>query len=399
MNPLQTKALESFLDDWTISSLLLKVTNLCCFKCSYCFWFRDAKVLKKPATLSLDLEEILLNRLEEHIRSHKLERFQVTLHGGEPLLFGYNRLAALLQKFRDLAERLNCKIPISLQTNGYLLDERFADLFLTYKVSIGISLDGPAETHNRNRKGMNGEDTFERVVKGVRLLQRKNVPFGVLGVCNPQADPVPIMKFFADEMGLDCYDIMIPDITHDDPKEEISEFYIRAFDYWSEHQAEKGVEFRFLKTIIGSLFGLPSRSEAIGFGPMSVITMETDGVLTSTDTLRICGEESVVSDLNIRTTRLDDIKKDNMVRWIIGESMTLNPSCVSCKFNMACGGGYLPHRFSRKTGNFQQKSVYCEDLYKILSHIADCLEADVVCEDQEVPLPDEGESNPQDAVA
>ena len=34
----------------------------------------------------------------------------------------------------------------------------------------------------------------------------------------------------------------------------------------------------------------------------------------------------------------------------------------------ACGGGYLPHRFSRKNG-FDNPSVYCDDLYAMFANM------------------------------
>jgi len=43
---------------------------------------------------------------------------------------------------------------------------------------------------------------------------------------------------------------------------------------------------------------------------------------------------------------------------------------------MACGGGYLPHRFSRENG-YDNPSTYCDDLYATYEHIASVLERHV----------------------
>jgi uncharacterized protein len=37
-----------------------------------------------------------------------------------------------------------------------------------------------------------------------------------------------------------------------------------------------------------------------------------------------------------------------------------------------CGGGYLPHRFSKANG-FDNPSVYCADLLKLIEHIASAI--------------------------
>jgi len=40
----------------------------------------------------------------------------------------------------------------------------------------------------------------------------------------------------------------------------------------------------------------------------------------------------------------------------------------------ACGGGYLPHRFSRKNG-YDNPSVYCGDLYSMFENMQSVLES------------------------
>jgi len=47
--------------------------------------------------------------------------------------------------------------------------------------------------------------------------------------------------------------------------------------------------------------------------------------------------------------------------------------CRQCKFMNACGGGYLPHRFSRNNG-YDNPSVYCDGLYATYQHIQSVLE-------------------------
>ena len=40
----------------------------------------------------------------------------------------------------------------------------------------------------------------------------------------------------------------------------------------------------------------------------------------------------------------------------------------------ACGGGYLPHRFSTKDG-YDNPSVYCDDLYSMFENMLSVLES------------------------
>ena len=57
-------------------------------------------------------------------------------------------------------------------------------------------------------------------------------------------------------------------------------------------------------------------------------------------------------------------------------SINLCEKCRHCKFMTACGGGYLPHRFSKENG-YNNPSVYCDDLYATYEHIASVLESHV----------------------
>ena len=67
--------------------ILVKLAARCNIKCTYCYWFRDAMVYKKPAVLTPEAEDVFCQRLEEHIREFGLPFFLLVFHGGEPLLF------------------------------------------------------------------------------------------------------------------------------------------------------------------------------------------------------------------------------------------------------------------------------------------------------------------------
>ena len=53
--------------------VLVKLASRCNINCTYCYWFRDADVYKKPAVLSVESEVAFCQRLEEHIRAHVLD--------------------------------------------------------------------------------------------------------------------------------------------------------------------------------------------------------------------------------------------------------------------------------------------------------------------------------------
>ena len=73
------------------------------------------------------------------------------------------------------------------------------------------------------------------------------------------------------------------------------------------------------------------------------------------------------------THAIDEIR--NEPRWKAARDASINlcGKCRQCKFMNACGGGYLPHRFSRNNG-YDNPSVYCDGLYATYQHIQSVLE-------------------------
>jgi uncharacterized protein len=83
-----------------IAQLLVKVAGRCNIDCSYCYWFRDASVYNKPKLMSAEVLHQLLRRVEEHVLNYAFVEFPLTLHGGEPLLWGIDNSIGLQRAAR-----------------------------------------------------------------------------------------------------------------------------------------------------------------------------------------------------------------------------------------------------------------------------------------------------------
>ncbi|HBY01741.1 MAG TPA: hypothetical protein DEG92_04235, partial [Rikenellaceae bacterium] len=68
----------------------------------------------------------------------------------------------------------------TLQTNGTLLVDSLLELFKKHKVSIGVSLDGPARYHDKMRPMCNGNKTHAIVIDGIMRAKAIGVDVGVL---------------------------------------------------------------------------------------------------------------------------------------------------------------------------------------------------------------------------
>jgi uncharacterized protein len=91
------------------------------------------------------------------------------------------------------------------------------------------------------------------------------------------------------------------------------------------------------------------------------------------DVLRIAGDGFTNTRFNIFDHAIDDVRTEPRWKAARDASVNLCEKCRQCKFMNACGGGYLPHRFSTKNG-FDNPSVYCDDLYSMFENMQSVLE-------------------------
>lgn len=90
----------------------------------------------------------------------------------------YRKIVEIQKKF----SRQGVEVRNSIQTNGTLINEEWAAFLSENHFLVGLSLDGPADNHNLNRVGRNGENTFNAVMRTVRLFRKYSVDFNILCV-------------------------------------------------------------------------------------------------------------------------------------------------------------------------------------------------------------------------
>lgn len=151
-------------------TVILKIAgDLCNLDCHYCFEKR------KPAS---DAPYIDPDTLTAFLTLCQGRPLNIVLHGGEPLLMGLTRYRKLREVLRNYPGHLR----LGIQTNGTLLTEAWLDeLSAEPRVDIAVSLDGDAEA-NSHRVDWGNRDSFERVEKSLRMLERRGRDIGVISV-------------------------------------------------------------------------------------------------------------------------------------------------------------------------------------------------------------------------
>ncbi|MGC1953355.1 MAG: anaerobic sulfatase maturase [Gammaproteobacteria bacterium] len=170
---------------------------VCDIQCDYCFYLEKRALFDRDEQYRMP-DAVVEAYIRQYVESQPTPVVEFVWHGGEPTLLGidfFQRAVALQQLYRDRKEIRN-----TLQTNGLHLDDAWCEFFKANDFFVGVSLDGPREIHNRYRKDRKGHGTFDRVMQGVRLLQKHGVEFNVLACVGRDTAyrPLEVYRFFKD---------------------------------------------------------------------------------------------------------------------------------------------------------------------------------------------------------
>jgi uncharacterized protein len=161
---------------------------------------------------------------------------EITFHGGEPLLAGkewYRRALSTLRRC------FNERLKLSIQSNLWLLDDEFCDLFKEFGISIGTSLDGPETINDAQR----GNGYFKRTIAGIDVARRNGLTPGVICTFTRLSAPYyrEVFDFFAKEgLSFSVHEVVCTlDSRRSDglrlPPEEAAGLMVSLFDYYLEN--------------------------------------------------------------------------------------------------------------------------------------------------------------------
>jgi uncharacterized protein len=109
------------------------------------------------------------------------EELHVVWHGGEPLVLPIDYYAKAFGAIAGLTPTATT-VHHAFQTNGMFIDDAWCRFFKSNNTTVGVSIDGPEELHNRNRVTRSGNGTYRKVIAGIRSLRRHDVEFSVITV-------------------------------------------------------------------------------------------------------------------------------------------------------------------------------------------------------------------------
>ena len=358
-----------------LDTILIKTASRCNLDCTYCYVYqgKDTSWKQQPKKMSKDVISVLVERLVEQ-SAYQDAGFAIVLHGGEPLLLGYEKLSLLIRLLRS---KLNFeRYPISLQTNGSLLTKELLDLFSEYKVSVSVSIDGDKATNDIARVTRKGGSSFDNTLKGIKLLKsHPDSAFlfaGTLSVIQPSVSPIITYEFLKG-LGTPSMDFLFQDGNHDQLPVGKSSFESIEYGEWLSSlleiylSDESPINIPCIDDILRLGLGGVSLKEGKGQESFGILIIETDGEIRKNDTLRLSYDGADFFNIReyVKNIPLRKVLESDEFKKVSDLQSTISRKCLECPVVDICGGGMPLYRWCSDNG-YDNPSVYCHDHYHVI---------------------------------
>lgn len=337
------------------------VSYQCNIACDYCFYLEKEQGTLKPKKPARHMDDDTLRRyVKQYIEANPTQEVEFTWQGGEPTLAGlrfYETALALQKQYAGGKTIRN-----SMQTNGVLIDEEWAEFLARNQFLVGLSIDGPAWLHDRYRKTRGGKSVFDKVVQAMALLQKHRVDVNVLTVINnvTAEAPLEIYRFITEELGARHVQF-IPAVEQRPVHEKYGEllypqqtgavtewsvsgeqwgaFINSVFDYWVRRDVGRVYVQLFDSALAAWLGEQPSlcvMQSSCGFG----LVVEQNGDIYSCDHY-VYPEHRLG---NLRSANLAALAGGKQQRKFGMMKTQVSSLCQQCEWRFACHGGCPKHR-------------------------------------------------------
>jgi uncharacterized protein len=347
---------------------------ICNLECSYCFYLsKDALYPNATFRMSDELLEVFTR---QYIQAQNVPEITFAWQGGEPTLMGldfFHKAVDYQRKYRQPRQKINN----SLQTNAVLLNDEWCQFFKQYNFLLGVSLDGPRELHDTYRVDKGGQPTFERVIHGVRLLQKHCVEYNILACVNDRTaqHPLDVYHFFRDEVAANFIQFIPIVEKTSNPGHPISarsvtgsaygHFLTAIFDEWVQSDVGKVFVQIFdvaLAAWAGFRPGLCIHEATCGLA----LAMEHNGDLYSCD--HFVDSKHFLG--NMITQSLVELINLPQQRQFGREKKAALPRlCRKCRVRFVCNGGCPKDRLLDTPEGEPGLNVLCEGYLAFFNHV------------------------------
>ncbi len=366
--------------------MLKPVGSACNLACQYCYYL-EKELLYPNNKRSWMSDETLETFIQQYFLAQTQPYVSFTWHGGEPLLRPisfYKKALKLQQKYGK-----GFYIENSLQTNGTLLTDEWCRFFKENNFLIGLSIDGPATVHDAYRQTLSGKGSFQKVLNGIRLLNKHGVEWNAMAVVNAKnvKDAATFYNFFK---SINCHFIQFTPIVerlvpHADGRclasvneqtqtmsplsvtpEEWGAFLCNLFDLWIKEDVGTYYIQMFDATLanwVGQTPGLCTLSKSCGHAS----AMEHNGDVFACDHFVFPEYKRG----NIHTQTITEMMySPEQLQFGKNKWQSLPRQCKECSFLFACYGECPKNRFAIDAYGNKGLNYLCKGYKRFFAHVA-----------------------------
>jgi uncharacterized protein len=348
-----------------ISLVVLQSTGFCNIDCAYCY-LPDRGNARQTMGLSTVARAARLIFESGLLK----DRLDIVWHAGEPLTLPPAYYAEAI-KLIEAARLARVAVHYGFQTNGTLIDDAWIDLFERHAISVGVSLDGPRDLHNRYRKYRNGAGSHDRVVAGIAKLQARGYPFHFIGVVT--ADSLPraaeLLRYYwifrPTGLGLNIDELEAQNRRSSMGRVDTAVFerFIAELLHEAARQDDPGVAIReFQRTMSALISGTPEDNDQVV--PLRMVNIAFNGDIStfSPELLALDAAERrrfLFGNVH-HCAALSDILEDERFLAAYDEIRRGVDRCESeCEYFQFCGGGAPVNKLSETGALDATETDFC----------------------------------------
>ncbi|URN97438.1 anaerobic sulfatase maturase [Leclercia adecarboxylata] len=360
---------------------------VCNIDCTYCFYL-EKEALYPERQLNWRMSDITLELyIKQHIDAQVGNTVLFAWQGGEPTMMGlsfFERVIELCKKYSG-----GKRIKHALQTNGIVLNDKWARFFAENDFLIGLSIDGPAHLHNQYRVNRAGKGTFAQVTAAMSLLKTYHVAFNTLTVVgrHNSAHGLEVYEFLrqsgsryiqfiplVERMSTaksSLLNLVLPGESGATlapwsvPSWQYGEFLNTIFDIWIRRDVSR-VSVQMFDVSLAAWTGqrpvLCVHSETCGHA----FALESNGDIYNCDHFvypeHLLGNihETTIKQINIseKAKEFGQVKRE-----------TLTSDCLRCDYLFVCHGGCPKHRFALSPAGHSGHNYLCSGYKHFFQHI------------------------------
>jgi len=349
-----------------INLLVIQPTPFCNIDCRYCYLpNRSSKAVVERTTLANLFSQVFQSGWARN-------PLTVIWHAGEPMVMpiGFYRDA-----FELVAQLKPADLSLThaFQTNGTLIDDDWCEFLLAARVNVGVSIDGPKRFHDRNRVTRAGHGTFDKTIRGIRLLRKHRVPFHVITVLSTESMDAPgeLFDFYVSE-GIDHVCFNVEETEGDHVSQSLGRadaeraYYGFLSEFWRLSAAAPG-KIVFIREIEHALRQVLRPKEAVFHNdlvePFAITSMDHAGNVStfSPELLGLKHErygDFILGNVN-RDVLLDFETCETLLRMRADIEAGVAKCRETCEYFSVCGGGEPVNKLAENGSFISTETAFC----------------------------------------